>query len=159
VLVGLMAVPLAWGGFTVGHAVRAVLDEVAPLPSESFLVVRVEAPTTLYRRDGARLPDQEPCRVEDRGGTARLAPATTDEAVAIGSQRWLPVATVEPVVPGTVGLQCRSVGGGVDWALGPTAQSARQRIGDSAARASWVAVVTLLVGAVAAVLVWRRPQR
>ena len=158
-LVGLMAVPLAWGGFSVGHAVRQVLDEVAPLASGTWVVVRVETPTTLYLRDGAPVPDQPPCQVADRGGSARLTAAETDETIDVGSQRWRPVAAVEPVVPGTVALQCRATSDRVDWALGPTAESARDRIGAAAARASWLTVVTALVGAAAATVVWRAPRR
>ncbi|MDH4160196.1 MAG: hypothetical protein OEV62_08065 [Actinomycetota bacterium] len=159
VLVGLMALPLAWGGFSVGSAVRQVLDEVAPLAPATWLVVRVESPTTLYVRDGAVVPDQPPCELVDRGGSARLAAAASGETVDVGSQRWRPVATVEPVVPGTVGLRCRATGDRVDWALGPTAESARHRIGGAAARASWWAVATAVVGGVAAVALWRAPQR
>jgi hypothetical protein len=159
VVVALMAVPLAWAGFGVGHSVRAVLDDVRLVSAASWVYVRLDAPTTLYVRNDASAATQPPCQLREGGGSARLAPPETNETVDFGSTRWLPAATVTPVRAGTVELWCPDVASGVDWALGPTPEEARNRIGGAVSRATWLVVVTLLGGAASAVWAGRGGQR
>jgi hypothetical protein len=158
VLVALMAVTLAWAGFGVGHSIRALLDDVRLVSAATWVYVQLDAPTTLYVRDDATAAAQPPCQLQDVSGSAQLAPAETTEIVDFGTTRWVPAATVAPVSKGTVRMWCRDISAGVDWALGPTPEEARKRIGGAVSRATWLTLVTLLVGALSAVWLWRGGQ-